>query len=89
MGVKHSVLNKDGGVTEYKNLTPSRAIKLKCYDCSGWSHPEVKLCAHKKCPLYPFRMTIRGTGTRKGTGKGNIGALLNYRKAKKSSESGK
>ena|SRR3990167_2259786 len=31
------------------------AIKLKCIDCSGHDHQEVKLCALNDCPLYPFR----------------------------------
>lgn len=39
-----------------KQITsPIKAIREKCLDCSCWSSNEVKLCAHEKCVLYPFR----------------------------------
>ena len=40
---------------EEKRITPLKAIRLKCLDCSNGSSNEVKLCPAKKCPLYPFR----------------------------------
>ena len=32
------------------------AIRAKCLDCSGGSHPEVADCLVKTCALYPFRI---------------------------------
>lgn len=40
---------------EEKRISPLKAIRLKCLDCSGGSFNEVKLCPVEKCPLYPFR----------------------------------
>lgn len=34
----------------------NRAIRLKCYDCSGFSKPEILQCPIKDCALFPFRM---------------------------------
>jgi len=31
------------------------AINAMCYDCSGYSRSEVKLCAVKNCPLHVLR----------------------------------
>jgi len=39
-----------------KRLSPLRAIREKCIDCSGGSTKEVKLCVIPDCPLYPFRL---------------------------------
>lgn len=39
-----------------KNLTPVKAIRKKCLDCSGDSRKEVRECVVLDCPLYPFRM---------------------------------
>jgi hypothetical protein len=33
----------------------SKAIKLKCLDCSCWSQEQVKLCETKQCGLYKVR----------------------------------
>lgn len=54
MAVKHKVLTKDGIVK--KELTPIKAIKLKCGECSNWQRNEVKNCSIADCSLYPFRM---------------------------------
>lgn len=40
---------------EKKRLSPLKAIRLKCLDCSCGSSNEVKLCPVTKCALYPFR----------------------------------
>lgn len=40
---------------EQKHISPLKAIRLKCLDCSCGSSNEVKLCPVAKCPLYPFR----------------------------------
>ena len=37
------------------NLTPLKAITLKCLDCSCGSADEVRKCPVKDCPLYYFR----------------------------------
>ena len=39
-----------------KEITPMKAIRLKCLDCSCGSNEEVKNCFAKKCPLYQFRL---------------------------------
>jgi hypothetical protein len=36
-------------------LTPAKAIKLHCLDCSGGSMGERRNCHIKTCPLWPFR----------------------------------
>jgi hypothetical protein len=36
--------------------SPLKAIRAHCVDCSGQSRAEVRLCAVKNCPLFPFRM---------------------------------
>ena len=38
-----------------KRESPLKAIRLKCFDCSGGSANEVKLCPVTNCELYPFR----------------------------------
>ena len=38
-----------------KEITPMKAIRQKCLDCSCGSNEEVKNCLAKKCPLYQFR----------------------------------
>jgi hypothetical protein len=38
-----------------KEITPMKAIRQKCLDCSCGSSEEVKKCFAKKCPLYQFR----------------------------------
>lgn len=42
--------------TSTRSLTPLKAIRLKCLDCSGDSAEEVKKCVIPHCPLYPFRL---------------------------------
>lgn len=45
--------NKVGKDTK---TTPLKAIKQKCFECSGNSINEVKICAVEDCFLYPFRL---------------------------------
>lgn len=42
-------------MTSKKRLTPIRAIRAKCLDCSCWQPKEVRQCPHAECPLYPYR----------------------------------
>ena len=41
---------------EPKMLTPIKAIRAKCLDCSCGNPYEVEKCVIPKCPLYPYRM---------------------------------
>lgn len=38
-----------------KNLTPLKAIRARCLDCSGFHPKEVRNCGHVDCPLYLYR----------------------------------
>lgn len=40
-------------------LTPMRAIRAKCLDCSGGSGKEVRECRVISCSLHPYRMGKR------------------------------
>lgn len=40
-------------------LTPIKSIRAKCLDCCCGSSSEVRRCAAKNCPLYPYRMGHR------------------------------
>lgn len=61
-----------------KRLTPIKAIRAKCLDCSGDNRAEVKKCELDDCPLYHYRMGRRGDKPRKNV---NISGLLRQRKA--------
>lgn len=39
-----------------KRLSPVKAIKAKCLDCSGEVKKEVRECIILDCPLYSFRL---------------------------------
>lgn len=38
------------------NITPMKAIRAYCIECSNNSAHEVQLCPMKDCPLYAFRL---------------------------------
>ena len=40
-------------------LTPIKAIRAKCIDCSCGDKKEVRLCPIENCPLWPYRMGKR------------------------------
>jgi hypothetical protein len=61
-----------------KNITPLKAIRLKCLDCSE-NAAEVKRCNIPECALYPYRMG--SNPKRKGMG-GNGEQLKKYRAEK-------
>lgn len=48
-------------------LSPLKAIRKKCLDCSGYNQAEVKNCVIPDCVLYPFRMG--NNPNRKGIGR--------------------
>ena len=37
-------------------MTPLKAIREKCLDCTNNQPVEIRLCTIKKCALWPFRM---------------------------------
>lgn len=43
-------------MNEARKITPLRAIRARCLECSGGSTAEVRECVIPSCPLYPFRM---------------------------------
>lgn len=61
-------------------MTPLKAIRAKCIDCSGGSVYEPKYCTVKHCPLWPYR---DGHDPAK-KGKGNTASLkaLNEERAR-------
>lgn len=36
-------------------MTPLKAIRKKCLDCSCFQPKEVRKCPISNCPLYPYR----------------------------------
>lgn len=50
-----------------KKLTPMKAIRQKCLECSSGSANEVRLCPVSKCALYMYRF-----GHRPNTGEEDI-----------------
>ena len=38
-----------------KELTPLKAIRVKCLDCCVGSSYEVRICHISDCPLHPYR----------------------------------
>lgn len=53
MKKRHTIRTEDGRASV--ELTPARAIKYKCMDCSCWQRKEMKECRVPLCPLYPYR----------------------------------
>ena len=37
-------------------LTPIKAIRRKCLECSSGSYREVRNCIDELCPLWPYRL---------------------------------
>lgn len=42
-----------------KKLTPLKAIREKCLDCSGDQSKEVRNCPIESCTLWPYRFGKR------------------------------
>lgn len=42
-------------IQKAQNGSIKAAVKLKCYDCSGFQKVEIKNCTVFSCPLYPIR----------------------------------
>lgn len=50
-----------------KVLTPRKAIRAKCLDCSTYSYKDVENCMFEECTLFPHRFGKRpGKGTFEG-----------------------
>lgn len=43
-------------------LTPLKAIRAKCLDCTAGQFIEIRLCTCTECPLYEYRMGKRPKG---------------------------
>ena len=41
---------------DHTQVSPLRALRLKCLDCCNGSVREVRLCTAVDCPSWPFRM---------------------------------
>lgn len=53
-----------------KNLSPLKAIRKHCLECSSGNSNEVKNCIITDCPLYQFR--LGKNPNRKGIGNKNV-----------------
>ena len=51
---------------ERHGLTPIKAIRAKCLDCTCNQPSEVKLCPSVDCPLYEYRLG-KNPAKRRGT----------------------
>lgn len=51
--IKHTY--KINNVKYTKELSPLKAIRLNCLECSGGLSEEVRQCPITTCPVYPFR----------------------------------
>lgn len=40
----------------HSKMPLAKVIRRKCLDCVGNTPSEVRRCAHKDCPLWPYRM---------------------------------
>lgn len=44
-------------------LTPIKAIRAKCMDCTCHQLKEIRLCPVTACPIWPYRMGHRPKAT--------------------------
>ena len=58
-----------------KELTPLKAIRAKCLDCSAGQPKEVRLCVIPGCPLYQYR--FGKNPKRRGMGKNRVILMKN------------
>ncbi len=54
MAIVHKILTKHG-VFE-KSLTPMKAIREACLQCSNWQYAEVTRCPVENCALWLYRL---------------------------------
>ncbi len=55
MPIEHEIRLPDES-TKIVSLTPIKAIRLHCIECSQGLLKEVRLCEEEHCPLFPYRM---------------------------------
>jgi len=53
----HKILTKHG--VEEKNLTPMKAIRAKCMECSNFQFSEISRCGITDCALWIYRLGKR------------------------------
>ena len=58
-----------------KHITPVKAIRTKCLDCTAGQYKEIKECPCPDCPLYPFR--LGKNPNRKGIGGKQVSLEIN------------
>jgi hypothetical protein len=56
MAIKHHIRSRGNGELREVELSPSRAIRFYCKECTGWSVREVRECPDQHCPLHLYRM---------------------------------
>ncbi len=69
--IKHEIRSPNVGTRTVK-LSPLKALRAFCLECMQWSPSEVKDCASKLCPVFPYRSGRNPE--RKGLG-GDIGKI--------------
>ena len=47
------------GISQTAPKTATRAIRMKCYDCSAGNYAEVERCLVDDCPLFAYRFGMR------------------------------
>lgn len=67
-------MGKQKTFSTFDNSNPLKAIRAKCYDCSGFMASEIRSCPIKDCPLYPYRFAKNPNSKRRG----NPEALKKY-----------
>ena len=97
MAIKHTyIASRDGYARFYsrepsadcfttKELTPIRAIRAYCLECSNYSAYEVTNCTIPTCPLYPFR--YGKTGNKREVSEEQIERLADMRQKLKKNRS--
>lgn len=53
------ILDPRGEPMSDKKLTPLKAIRRMCYQCTNFQSKEIKECPIVECALYPYRMGKR------------------------------
>ena len=70
MSIDHVTLMKDG--PKKVTLTPVKAIRLKCMECSNFQYSEISNCPIADCALFPYRLgtnpTMQGRNKNKPIG---------------------
>lgn len=56
--MKAKIRTPDGGSEEVE-ITPLKAIRARCLDCSGWNSADVRRCDFEDCELWPYRFGKR------------------------------